>query len=69
MDAETEEARDLYVDAAAARRYREALAQHQQNWHRACRQFGAVLTTVVAERVLRDWDLSELVAAEVLKVL
>ena len=69
VDSETEEARDLYVDAAAARRYREALAQHQQNWHRACRQFGAVLTTVVAERVLRDWDLSELVAAEVLKVL
>jgi hypothetical protein len=57
------------VDAAAARRYREALARHQENWQRACRQAGAVLTTVVAERVLRDWDLSELVAAEVLKVL
>ena len=69
VDSETGEARDLYVDAAAARRYREALARHQQNWHRACRQAGAVLTTVVAERVLRDWDLSELVAAEVLKVL
>jgi uncharacterized protein (DUF58 family) len=68
VDSETEEARDLYVDAAAARRYREALALHQQNWHRACRQAGAVMTTVVAERVLRDWEMSELVAAEVLKV-
>jgi hypothetical protein len=47
--------REIHVDAVAAARYRAALARHQQNWHRACRQTGALLTTVVAEALLRDW--------------
>jgi uncharacterized protein (DUF58 family) len=67
-DAETGEALEVYVDAGAARRYREALARHQEGWRRACRGVGAVLTTVVAESVLRDWRLDELAAAEVLRV-
>jgi hypothetical protein len=29
---------------------------------------GAIFTTVVAERLLRDWRLEELVAAEVLRI-
>jgi uncharacterized protein (DUF58 family) len=68
VDSETDEVREVHVDAVMARRYREALARHQENWHRACRQMGAVFAVVVAERLLRDWDLDELVAAEVLKV-
>jgi uncharacterized protein (DUF58 family) len=68
VDAETDETQELYVDAAAWGRYRAALARHQQHWHRACRQVGAVLTTLVAEDLLRDWRLDDLVAAEVLKV-
>jgi hypothetical protein len=68
VDSETDQVREIHVDAEAARRYRAALARHQQNWHQACRQTGAVLTTVVAEDLLRDWKLDELVAAEVLKV-
>ena len=38
-------------------------------WHAACRQVGAVFTTVIAEDVLRDWDLNALVAAGVLKII
>jgi uncharacterized protein (DUF58 family) len=68
VDAETDQVMELYIDALAARRYREALARHQQNWNRACRQVGAVFTTVAAEDLVRDWRLDDLVAAEVLKV-
>jgi hypothetical protein len=68
VDVETGREREVHVDAAASRRYREALARHQENWQRACRQTGALLTVVVAEDVVRDWRLDELVAAEVLKV-
>jgi uncharacterized protein (DUF58 family) len=68
VDSETEALKELYIDAAAGKRYREALARHQQNWHRACRQAGAIMTIVVAERVLADWRFDELMATEVLKV-
>lgn len=68
VDSETEAMREVYVDAAAVRRYRAALARHQENWHNACRQAGAIFTTLVAEELLRGWRLDELVAAEVLRV-
>jgi len=68
VDSETEQVREIFFDAAAQKRYGETLVRHQQNWHRACRQVGGVMTTVVAETFLQDWRLEELVAAEVLKV-
>src|SRR5262249_30816784 len=68
VDVETDQVKEIHVDAVAARRYREALARHQENWHTACRQTGALFAVVVAEEGLRDWRLDELVAAEVLKV-
>lgn len=68
-DVETDRIHELLVDDAVLRRYRAALERHQQQWHLACRQVGAVFTTVVAERIVRDWRLDELVAAEVLKVI
>jgi uncharacterized protein (DUF58 family) len=67
VDAESETTHDVFVDAALIRRYRDALSRHQQNWQRACRQTGAVWSSVVAERVLGDWKLDELQAAEVLR--
>jgi uncharacterized protein (DUF58 family) len=68
VDSETDEVREVFVDGAAVRRYGEALARHQQNWHEGCRQVGATFVTLVAERYLRDRRLDELVAAEFLKV-
>jgi uncharacterized protein (DUF58 family) len=68
VDSETGLSRDLYVDDVVRRRYREGLARHQQNWHEACRLVGAVFTTVVAETLLADWKLDELVRADVLRV-
>jgi uncharacterized protein (DUF58 family) len=68
VDSETGQVRDLRVDAAVVRRYQEALARHQQNWHRACQQVGAHFTTAVAETLLHDWKLEDLVKAEVLRL-
>ncbi len=68
IDAETEQMREIHVDAEIVRRYREGLARHQHNWHQACRGCGAIFTTVVAETLLRDWRLEELIAAEFLRL-
>jgi uncharacterized protein (DUF58 family) len=68
VDVETGRVKEIFVDAAGRESYRAALDRHQQNWSLACRQVGAVLTTAVAERLVADWRLDELVAAEVLKV-
>lgn len=68
VDCETQQVREVFVDAAAQQRYRNQLAAHQQNWHRAARQVGASMTTVVAERLIENWDLSDLVATELLKL-
>jgi uncharacterized protein (DUF58 family) len=68
VDSETDEVREIHVDAVAAARYREGLLRHQDNWSQACRQVGATFVSVVAEDLLRDWDLDALVALEILKV-
>jgi uncharacterized protein (DUF58 family) len=68
VDSETDEIREIHVDAVAARRYRDALERHQDNWSQACRQTGVTFVSVVAEDLLRDWDLDVLVTSEILKV-
>ena len=68
VDAETDRVREIHVDAMVARRYREALTRHQQNWHQACRRSGAIFTTLVAETLVQEWHLDELVTAEFLRV-
>jgi uncharacterized protein (DUF58 family) len=68
VDSETGEQCELFLDDEAIRRYRDALARHQQNWQRACRQAGATMVSLVAEEVVADWNLDALVQAEVLKI-
>lgn len=68
VDCESGEQLEVFVDAAAQRRYRDAMSRHQQNWSRAARQVGAKMVTLVAEDVSQDWQLTSLVAAGVLKV-
>lgn len=69
VDSETGEPMEIFIDAAARQRYLDALARHQENWRRAAVQTGAVLTTVIAEDLLDEWRLDDLLRAEVLKVL
>jgi hypothetical protein len=68
LDSETDERREIFIDDAAIRRYRDALARHQQNWHSACRQIGAVMVNVIAEDLVANWNLESLVKASVMKV-
>jgi uncharacterized protein (DUF58 family) len=68
IDSETDQQREIFIDDDAIRRYRGALSRHQQNWHRACRQSGAVMVNIVAEEIVAGWNLEALVKAEILKV-
>jgi uncharacterized protein (DUF58 family) len=68
IDSETGQQREIFIDDGAIKRYRDALARHQQNWHRACRQTGAVMVNLVAEEIVAGWNLEALVKAEILKV-
>lgn len=68
VDSETGIAQEIFIDGAAEKRYRDALARHQESWHLAAKQTGAIMTTVVAEEVLSDWRLDTLVAAQVLTI-
>ncbi len=68
IDAETDQVREIHIDAGVARGYRDRLARHQDNWLSACRQVGAHFATLIAEDVLRDWNMDELVAAGVLAI-
>ncbi|MFQ3649385.1 MAG: DUF58 domain-containing protein [Gemmataceae bacterium] len=68
VDSETDEVKEIHIDAIAAQRYRDNLARHQQYWHNACKQVGAVFLPVVAEKLLNDWNMDAFVAAEVLRI-
>lgn len=68
VDSETDAVQEIFIDGAAEKRYRDALARHQESWHLAAKQTGAIMTTVVAEEVLSDWRLDTLVAAQVLTI-
>ena len=68
VDSETQQTQEVFVDATAQKRYRDALTRHQTNWNRAATQVGATMTTLVAEQLLEKWNLEELIAAEVLRV-
>jgi uncharacterized protein (DUF58 family) len=68
IDSETDQQREIFIDDGVIKRYRGALARHQQNWHRACRQAGAVMANIVAEEIVPSWNLEALVKAEILKV-
>ena len=49
IDSESGELLELYIDSAIEKQYRDNFARHQQLWDNACRQCGAVLTTIVSE--------------------
>lgn len=68
VDSETDQVQEIFVDAAAEKRYRDTLSRHQEGWHLAAKQTGAIMTTLVAEEILSSWRLEALVAAEVLTI-
>lgn len=68
VDSESGEVQDVYIDAVAQQRYTDAFSRHQQHWMQAARQVGAMFSTVVAEDIVDNWHLDDLVASEILQV-
>ena len=68
IDSETDAVQEIFLDSVAEKRYRDAFARHQESWHLAAKQTGAIMTTVVAEEILSNWRLEALVASEVLTI-
>jgi uncharacterized protein (DUF58 family) len=69
VDSETGITREIMVDESAVKCYCEKLEQHQQNWNRACRQVGAVMTRIVAEEFTQTWQLDDLVSQGLLDII
>ena len=51
IDSESGESLEMFIDSMVEQRYRDAVAQHQQSWHDACRRTGSRLVTLVAEKL------------------
>lgn len=68
VDSESKTVREVFVDAAAQRRYQQRLERHAAHWRAAARSMGATLATLIAEPLLEGWDLGPLVEAGVLRV-
>jgi uncharacterized protein (DUF58 family) len=66
VDSEGGGVEELFLDDAALARYRANLQRHADNWRRAARQVGGTMTTLTAETLAADWNLSALVEAEIL---
>ncbi len=67
-DSETGEIREIAIDAASVKRYRENLSRWRDEWQRAARQAGARFVPLVAEDVVDGWRLDELVRADVVRL-
>ena len=68
VDSETEGTQELYIDAGAQQRYQQMLNRQQQAWHAACRQVGAAMSTVVAERLVKG-EVTPMVESGLLSIL
>lgn len=56
-DSETNQQREIQLNAAARHRYLETLARHNAAWSEAARRYGATLATFEAETLLRQGNL------------
>ncbi|HVR39686.1 MAG TPA: DUF58 domain-containing protein [Thermoanaerobaculia bacterium] len=67
VDVETGEWREIFFDAGAESRYRDALARHRALWEEAARNVRAVLVRGIAEEIERELLFPELASAEILR--
>lgn len=54
IDSENNTNLNLFIDAATQMKYRNALQKLQLQWRDACRQHGAIFTTITAEELLKS---------------
>ena len=60
VDVETGAPLEAFVDTLVEKRYAENLSRHQETWHEACRQVGAVFAVATAESIVGNWRLEML---------
>lgn len=68
VDSESGEALEIFIDAAARRRFTQTMGRHQEAWRIAAQSVGARLVTLTAEELIKNWDLQELVRQQILEV-
>lgn len=68
IDSESGELREIRLDATAMSRYRQQLDRLRDQWRSACARAGVRMTELIAEEVTRDWDISDLLRAGVLRL-
>ncbi len=66
-DHETGEERELFLDEAMVRRYRDRLTRHREMWARAAEEFGIGLIHLTVEDFLQQWNLQDFFRCGVLK--
>lgn len=69
VDSESGQVRELRLDTTAMNRYRQQLNRLRDQWRSACARAGVHMTELIAEEVVADWDLSELMRADVLRLI
>jgi uncharacterized protein (DUF58 family) len=67
VDVESGEWQEVFVDAVAEERYRDALMRHRAMWDEGARHARATVVRCVAEELERQLVFDELAAAEILK--
>ncbi len=67
-DSETGEVSDFFLDANAIETYSKTLNSHINNWSNACKECGAILITITAEDITKDWFLHDLLSYEILRI-
>lgn len=70
-DVETNEDKEIFIDAAMEKQFHDAVARHRQMWEETCRELGARLVVLVAEQVIQDedtWNLDPLKQHGILEV-
>ena len=68
VDSETDEEQEFFVDDNVLAAYRSRMTAHQENWRHACRESGAVFTSITAENFMNNMIPEELVNREILRI-
>ena len=66
-DSETGEFTDILIDEVAIKKYKQAFANHQQNWEHCCKECGALLVTINAEEFQTEFSLEQFIKHEILR--
>jgi len=67
-DVETNEILEVLLNDDTRTQYLKALSSLQQDWYRACQTVGASFAILIAEEVIKNWQIQDLQTSQVLEV-